>query len=266
MMRWPAVERVWLPEWLQRRDATVARLKEAVTQARDRVRSGQATFWQKVPEAARPVRAFAPLRQAPAPVRSFTEPQAPRLHPMVRIYREWKPGRLGDVTVLDELYMDHAKTRVRDAIIKAIEAEAPIHPDRLAKTVAGAFSLTKVNETRRLSIQRLVPLDYQRKEGEGFYWPKDVDPRTWRIVRRPRNGTTRPLEEVCLIEIGNAMIVVAEQTGGIEADDLKREALHMLGGSRITEGVRTRLNHALDLALKRGVLRQNGSGVITPTG
>ena len=32
MMRWPAVERVWLPEWLRRRENVVASLKSAVEQ------------------------------------------------------------------------------------------------------------------------------------------------------------------------------------------------------------------------------------------
>jgi hypothetical protein len=58
------------------------------------------------------------------------------------------------------------------------------------------------------------------------------------------------------------MIVVAEQTGGIETEDLKREALNLLGSRRVTQGVGLRLNHALSKALKRGVLRQNTSGLI----
>ncbi len=33
LMRWPGVERVWLPEWLQDRDATVERLRAAVETA-----------------------------------------------------------------------------------------------------------------------------------------------------------------------------------------------------------------------------------------
>jgi hypothetical protein len=183
---------------------------------------------------------------------------------MVRTYREWNPGRLGDIMVLDQLYYEQFKTRVQSAIVQAIEAEAPIHPDRLAKVVAGAFSLTKVNEARRRSIKTLVPAQYRRNGGgEGFYWPANVDPETWRIVRRPPDGVTRPLDHVCLIEIGNAMSVIAEQTGGIEAEDLKREALNLLGSRRVTQGVGARLGDALDNALKRGVLRQNGSGLIT---
>jgi hypothetical protein len=259
MMRWPAVERVWLPEWLKRREPTIARLKTAVDDARRRVEAGEV---DEKPSA--PVVRAAPLRQMPPPPPApIAKPQAPHSHPMVQTYREWNPGRLGDIMVLDQLYYEQFKTRVQSAIVQAIQTEAPIHPDRLAKVVAGAFSLTKVNEARRRSIKTLVPAQYRRNGGEGFYWPANVDPETWRIVRRPPDGVSRSLDHVCLIEIGNAMIVIAEQTGGIEREDLKREALNLLGGRKITPGIGARLDDAFTTALQRAVLRQNGSGLIT---
>jgi hypothetical protein len=259
MMRWPAVERVWLPEWLRRRESVVARLKEAVEQAKHRPVSGDVESEQAAPA----VRAT-PLRQASPPtlVSPVGKTVGPQRHPMIRVYREWKPGRLGDVSVLDDLSNYYAKGRVRDAIVSAMNVEAPIHPQRLAKLVAAAFDLSRVNEARQRSIQQLVPAEYRRRSGEGFYWPVEVEPENWRIVRRPPEGTSRQLDHVSLIEIGNAMIVIAEQTGGIEADELKREALNLMGSRRITQTVGMRLVHALDAALKRGVLRQNGSGLI----
>lgn len=259
MMRWPAVERVWLPDWLRRREHIVAGLKAAVDQAKERVLSGDTA-----PEQAEPVQRAAPLRQPPPPQRTvpINRSSAPQRHPMIQAYREWKPGRLGDISVLDDLSNHYAKGRVRDAIVGAMNAEAPMHPQRLAKMVAAAFDLNRVNETRQRSIQQLVPADYRRRTGEGFYWPVGVEPENWRIVRRPADGVSRQLDHVSLIEIGNAMIVVAEQTGGIVADELKREALNLLGSKRITQVVGMRLGHALTAALKRGVLRENGSGLI----
>jgi len=164
--------------------------------------------------------------------------------------------------VLDDLPIAYAKSRVYDAIVSAITVEAPIHPRRLTKLVAAAFNLTRLNDNRRLSIERIVPVDYRRPAGEGFYWPIGVEPEMWRIVRRPPEGVSRQLEHVSLIEIGNAMNVVAEQTGGIEERELEREALNLLGGRRITPAIEARLNEALQKALQRGVLRRNGSGLI----
>jgi hypothetical protein len=259
MMRWPAVERVWLPEWLRCRESVVASLKSTVSEARQRILSGNTAA--EPPHTDAPV---APLRQPPPLMRanSAAQPQAPQGHPMVQTYREWTPRRLGDTSVLDDLTNYYAKGRVRDAIVSAMAAEAPIHPQRLAKIVAAAFDLSRVNENRARSIQQLVPADYRRPTGERFYWPVGVEPETWRIVRRPPQGTSRQLDHVSLIEIGNAMTVVAEQTGGIEPEELKREALNLMGSRRVTPMIGVRLGDALSAALKRGVLRQNGSGLL----
>ena len=89
-----------------------------------------------------------------------------------------------------------------------------------------------------------------------------MDPTTWRIVRCPKAGLSRPLDEVSLIEIGNAMVVVAEQTGGIGADELKREALNLFGGRRLTQAITTRLDDGLSRALSDGRLTKSSSGTI----
>jgi hypothetical protein len=259
MMRWPAVERVWLPEWLRRREHVVKQLKAAVEEARERAVSGDVDD-----EPAPPVAPSDPLRQMPPPIRSerTPKPQVSQQHPMVQPYREWTPRRLGDISVLDDLPNAYAKARVYDAIVGAMTVEAPIHPDRLAKLVAAAFDLTRLSDSRRRSIQRLVPVEYRRPDGEDFYWPIGVDPQEWRILRQPPSGISRQLDHVSLIEIGNAMVIVAEQTGGIEPEDLKREALNLLGSRRVTQGVGVRLGHALHKAFQRGVLREGSPGLV----
>lgn len=263
LMHWPAVERVWLPEWLRRREHVVAQLKASVDTARQRVLTGNFKA-----ETTPPVSSDPPLRQAASLLRASepAKPPAPQSHRMVQTYREWKPGRLGDVTLLDDLPNAHAKSRLYDAIVSVMTVEAPIHPRRLTKLVAAAFNLSRLNEHRHRSIERIVPVDYRRPTGEGFFWPLGVEPEEWRIVRRPPEGVSRQLEHVSLIEIGNAMIVVAEQTGGIETDDLKREALNLLGGRRVTQAIDARLNDALSRAIQRNVLLRSDSGLITNDG
>lgn len=264
LLKWPGVERVWLPEWLQDRDATVARLRRAVEEARERKAVPVEVVGEPVvpvvvtpePVAEEP-RELGPLRSAPV-----VAAPAPRRHPMLQTYREWVPRRHGDLSVLDDLATEWAKKQVRAVIHEVIAAEGPIHPDRLAKLVAGAFGLNRVAESRRKAIRQLVPADYYRRsDPEGFYWPAGLDPETWRVVRCPADGVVRPLDEISLIEIGNAMLVVAEQTGGIEAEELKREALGLFGGKRMTAGIEVRLGEALEGAVGKGVLVESGAGL-----
>lgn len=260
LLKWPAVERVWLPEWLEHRAETVARLRQAVEDAKARkVEPEPVTVDTRVDPVASVVstsetvaaepRELAPLRSAPvaAPVA--------RQHPMLQTFGEWEILMAGDVSVLDEIAMQHAKQMVRNVIESVIAAEGPVHPDRLAKLVAGAFGLNRVAESRRKAIRQLVPVDYRRRsDPEGFYWPAGIDPESWREVRCPADGESRPIDEVSLIEIGNAMLVVAEQTGGIDAEELKREALGLFGGKRMTAGIEARLGKAMERAMGMGML------------
>lgn len=200
------------------------------------------------PEAEEP-RELVPLRWAPVVA------PAPRRHPMLQTFREWVPRRQGDLCVLDDLGTEWAKKQMRAVIHAVVAAEGPIHPDRLAKLAAGAFGLNRVAESRRKAIRQLVPAEYRRSaDPEGFYWPTDVDPSAWRTVRCPVDGESRPVDEVSLIEIGNAMLVVAEQSGGVEAEELKREALGLFGGKRMTAGIEARLGEALERAVRKGLL------------
>lgn len=275
LMKWPAVERVWLPEWLNHRVETVTRLRAAVIEAKEElskpkpepvVEPAPIVFSESkhVADPAdvevvapQPEMFVASLKSAPT-----VAPSRPKVHPDVTEYRAWTPYSAGDKSVLDGLGNQVWAGRVRDVIKSVIVAEAPIQPDRLARLVAGAFGLSRVSEDRKHSIQRLVTAEYRRPGVDDFYWPAGVDPSAWRVVRRSEPGDGRILDEINLVEIGNAMRVVAEQSGGIDSEELKREALAMFGGKRRTPAITARLDAALARALSTGILLGSGTGII----
>ncbi|WP_301120926.1 DUF3320 domain-containing protein [Mycolicibacterium fortuitum] len=262
LMRWPGVERVWMPEWLHHRDETIARLRAAVGDAKQRL--AEPVVEPAAPVVVKPVDVPESVSSIPS-LKSATAPAAPpkrKQHPNIRVFSGWTPRVAGDKSSLDELGSAWAKDQVTRVIREIVDAEAPIHRDRLAKLVAGAFGLGRVNDDRRRAIQRIVPAEYRRKDDADFYWPVDVDPASWKLLRQPKSGVTRVLDEVSLIEIGNAMIIVAEQTGGVEREEIKREALTLLGGKRVTQAIGARLEAALQRSLDVGVLKLSAAGVV----
>ena len=277
-MRWPGVERVWLPEWLQHREETLARLRTAVDAARE-IANRPAPPVSSAPDGAqvepssasalptigtgldgRSANAVGPVRSA---VVGHLQTRATMANnPLVVEYAEWAPGELGSVGVLDGLPGTRATSNVREAIRSAISAEGPINPERLAKLVAGAYGLKRVTKDRQQAIQRVVPSEFKRHTNESFYWPTNIDPDTWRVVRRPVPGESRPLDDVSLVEIANAMRMVAEASGGMHAEELKRDALAMFGGRRVTESIGGRLDEAMTFALKHGHVERTTGDVL----
>jgi hypothetical protein len=63
---------------------------------------------------------------------------------------------------------------------------------------------------------------------------------------------------VPLIEIANAMALVAELSGGMSADEIKREALSLFGLKRMTKGISGRLDEALRFGVTSRRLADEG--------
>lgn len=258
LLHWPGVERVWLPEWLGQREATIVRLRDAVAAAK------QCKLEPRAEEVVTPPPVVAPVEEKSFAFRSVQlkpKPAAPRRHPDLTDFSPWNPVVIGSISVLDEIHTSYNRSHVVKIAESVIDSEGPVHRDRLAKLVAGAFGLGKVSESRKRAIQQVVPSEYSRADDREFYWPNAVSPGAWRTVRTSNRGEGRPIGEISLVEIGNAMRVAAEQAGGSAVDDLKREAMNLLGMTRMGSAVTLRLDQALERALAVGVLKQQPSGI-----
>jgi hypothetical protein len=271
LMRWPGVERVWLPEWLQHREETLTRLGVAVTAAGaagaggtdDAGVAAKPDALASAAAGAKPIASgvySAPLAAAPRLPSLVTSRQAASPH--IAEFNEWAPGYLGSVSVLDDLPRQGAAAKVQSAIRSAVAAEGPIHSTRLAKLVAGAFGLDRVNQARAAAILRCVPTELQRSSNEPFYWPAEIDPAQWNVARRAPLGETRSIEHVPLVEIANAMRLAAEAAAGMNESELKRQALAHFGGRRVTESIGARLDTALEFGLKSGRLERTNAGML----
>lgn len=269
MLKWPAVERVWLPSWLDNPEAVLERLTQLV-EAAEFSALGQATAklpddddseeqlpsnpkevpGRRLAETAAP--ADSSFRHAPA---RLVQPLTPARQTAPARFRPWTPRAMGDVSHLDALaYSAVARGTVRTLLDEGIAAEGPIHGVRLAKRVANAFGLARVAQTR---IDSILEVGRGRPDMHGFYWPNGVDPQTWKEFRRDPSQD-RLLDHISPLEIANAMREIAQMSGGITLDELKKEASEIFGFKRLTAGFSDTMDLALSVGLKAGRLRWEG--------
>lgn len=275
LMHWPGVERVWLPEWMQDRSGTIDRLAHAISEAKagrlatDSEANSAATSQQHPPPTPQPTpppAAAVALGDALPPFRDQPgSPPAPVRSSLIQDYVEFQPSPQGDRSVLDALPGKRASSRVARSATAAIDAEGPIQRDRLARLTAAAFGLSRVNDERKHAIWQALKAEGHKPDAEGFYWPAGLKPHEWPYARVPGTGRSRPLEEISLVEIANAMRIVAEQSAGLDAEEITRDTLNLFGGRRRTESVRDRLTSALATAVQRGVLEQHPDGYYRPS-
>ncbi|NEK56998.1 DUF4011 domain-containing protein [Geodermatophilus sabuli] len=298
MLRWPAVERVWLPTWLADRTAVLDRLVAAVeaiapsplpaivaTMAADEpalvAPPADAGAGPAVP--APPVEpdvvVVAPLRAAvpavvepvvadPEPVAAAPKParRAPRKAPAApqldgeAPFVPWAPKSAGDRKALDSLADARVARTVKRVLLAGVKAEGPVHRDRLTRLTAAAFGLTRVTEARRDALLALLPP--ATLDGE-FVWAEDADRGSWVGFRRQAASAERPLEHVAPIEVGNAMVALCRTGAGMTQDELFLRTAEVFGYRRRTPSLLPLLQVALDGVLGAGRVTRQESGLLT---
>ncbi|MEU2351173.1 DUF3320 domain-containing protein [Modestobacter sp. NPDC049651] len=242
MLRWPAVERVWLPEWLADAGAVVDRLVAAT----------------HVPATVAPPAPTPTPVPVPAP-----KPDVAEVRELVldgeEPFAAWAPKAAGSRELLDRLADPRAAEKVRKVMLAGVDAEGPVHVDRLCRLTAGAFGLSRVVEKRRDALAELLP--GWTRSGD-FVWPELLDRTTWTGFRRDP-GAERPLEQIAPEEIGNAMVALCRASAGMPRDELFAATLEVFGFRRRTAAQSAVLEVSLAAATAAGRLRTAPSGLVT---
>jgi hypothetical protein len=269
MLRWPVVERVWLPSWLAAPEDVVDRLVTAVDDAPAAIAppillptaaiesfKGVAALRASVTSSVA-VPATAPRTAGKPAVR---KPSGPAPLDGESAFVPWIPKSAGDKTVLDELPAAKAARVVRRVLTAGIKAEGPVHVDRLAKLTVGAFGLNRSSEARKEALLSTLP---PSAVVDGYLWPDGVDPATWTGFRRQVSSTDRAIEHVSPEEIGNAMAALCRAGAGMRRDELLTQTATVFGYKRRAAAVTPVLEAALKVALHRGRLTEQPTGLLT---
>ena len=148
---------------------------------------------------------------------------------------------------------------------RIVTEEGPLSEARLFLLTAQCFGMTRPGVYRVRDMAAIIPSDLRRDPEERFVWPDERDPlrwsgfRTWEGVLKER-----PLEEIPLRELANALVAIARSAMGIDLDELLKQTLTVFNGTRLTEVPRRRLMAALQVAQDRGQLNVSGD-IVTAT-
>ncbi|MFD6166345.1 DUF4011 domain-containing protein [Oerskovia sp. NPDC060287] len=275
-MGWARVERVWLPTWIRDPAAVVTGIEAAAKAAgveptregpevpvppsgpepmdltsvsTDEVLTRElvpGAVDREVQDALRPGGRYAGVVSAPvaSPIPGSTT------------FRAASDGIRHSTWVLDDSTSVRSKKIVRAEIDDIIATEGPILVDRLARTLAGRFDLTRVREGRREQILALVPRGVVKKalNGDRVAWPVDVDPEIYGGFRLNDGEEKRDIGDVPYHELRNTMVAVVRRAHGLTDEDTLRETARVFGVGRLASKVRPRLEDVLDAAVREGLL------------
>lgn len=162
-------------------------------------------------------------------------------------FEPWEPVIVGDISVLNELPKLAAKQKVRAVAVEIVEAEGPIHIDRLAQLVAASFGVGRLHSDRAAKIKNQVKASGLQIDKSKFVWPSGVDPDTWAEFRPNSSQVDRPLPHISPVEIANAMRFLSSRRAGFSSSEIDSATLRTFGRRRRTQQFSAHLGKAKSL-------------------
>jgi hypothetical protein len=256
-MGWPAIERIWLASWLRNPADEVQRIKSVVD---DVLKTG-----------AKPVKK-AQKKTELGPI--FTTLNSDEVedgeNPIDRLLQEveeWTPmypAVIADKKYLDYLYDQGVQKAIHEIAVQLTDSEGPVSPGRLAKFVAGCFGLERV-VTNRVDAINGLPYPGQKRDAEGFLFPKGETHLTFSLWRRGTEYSARHIQDISLTEIANAMKAICGAAHGVRPEQLNKEVSRLFGITKVSAATNQRLDMARSFGLKTGRLTQDGEYIQAST-
>ncbi|MCA8952242.1 MAG: DUF3320 domain-containing protein, partial [Planctomycetes bacterium] len=260
------LHRVWSMDFWQDPEGEIARIEAALAAAvaeRRAARDAQPPRIATGAAVATPVptplpgsdRAREPVKEPAAEPAAAEDPFGPR---------PYVAADLRSVDRPDDFHEKASWTRVRSQIEEVLAIEAPIAFDRLAKTVATAWGVTRVTERVRARVRAALP--GETCELDGVLHVSIERAERFRGFRVPSGDATseRPAEDLPLIEVVNAMSWLLRQHHALSADDLARETARCFGINRLGTVVRGVMDSGLERLVAAELAVRDGDTVRLP--
>jgi hypothetical protein len=142
-------------------------------------------------------------------------------------------------------------------LVEIIDGEGPISERLLARRVGDAWGLKRTPiglATQASNVLARVAVDARPVIHDGFFWPRNLDPKTWRTYRVPTANepdTRRELDDIAVEEIANATEDMRSRYGDMSREDLARAVAKRFGFRGLTPKVAARVDLGVTLAEQR---------------
>ena len=148
----------------------------------------------------------------------------------------------------EDFYEMSASSRLRTQLENMINREGPIQEAVLFRRVARAWGLMRTGSRIEERLRGLLGTSMQRtREGKTvFYWPVDVDTRTWEGFRVADDDkeSKRGIDEIALEELANLAIFLLKEHGSSSATELARSICRLQGIGRMSADAEARIREA----------------------
>jgi len=247
---WKKVMRIWLPAWVNEREAVLDEIEQFFGQLHTN------SLEQSPGESPDELLEEAIDRSGKQPLPEQNNHEIASRHIP---FQPYVPTVIGSADWLDNAAKTRsAQTRLLVLIQEIINKESPIEIKRLGRLVGNSLGLSRVTTDRIDQIRRNVPKEQRVKDVVGeFCWARGVDPEQWSSFRTSLDDSERhrKIEEICVREIGNALVDLLERVQKVSKNDAIRELANIFGFRAVSDKTADALESAIEASLLRGRVR-----------
>jgi hypothetical protein len=249
-MGWPAIERIWLPNWLRDKKGEIVRIQEAYEAALKAPRK------KTVAKAAKAQPVFTKRIEG---VHGSDESKNP-VDDLLEGTETWRP--LAVQIIAEQDYLNYLgdkgiKEGVQKVVMKLAEIEGPVSYERIGKFVANCFGFNRVVPARVAAINGVVSRN-QAQDDEGFRYPAGIKVEEFQTWRKSEPGDGRAADQISLVEISNAMRDICKVAGGVRFEQLVKETSKVFGIQKMSNQILARFQAAVAWGMGNGRLGANG--------
>ena len=246
------IHRVWSPDWVQRRETEMTRLKNALSEAERR------PMKRRVQKARRRAPERSPIKEVRSERVVETEGnhlpevvpyQLSKLRPR-HLFSRYSPE-------FRERYLRQYRLEVRRLLPILVRVEGPINAEHAHERINATLRLKRTTPLFKKAYQDAID-DCSRRglisDKEGFLWPRNsINVK----IRTPVEGvdeTFRPITYIPIEEIRAAMTLIATHSIGISMESLLNETGHLFGIKRMGRQGKSVLTEVFEALTREGVL------------
>lgn len=277
-MKWPSVERIWLPMWLRDRDGEISRIKLAIATvlAAAELNEQAAGETETVELSTTDIsitglinvdELLAPeVAETPEPAGKGSKKTELGVNiddiPFFRTLQD--TVTVDDKKVIDYLHVPKVQAHLLSLIDQLTQIEGPVSEKRATVFVAKCFGFTTVQEAKRNYILENIPAKAHERDEEGFLYPKGVKPKSFHNWSKQAPGSGRSIAEISLTELSNAMAYLCGKTGGMVSAELAKQTSLAFGITKLTNTADARMVAAEKYGVKRGILADQDGTITNP--
>lgn len=250
------IHRVWSPDWVQRRETELKRLREALRKAERGRRSATRTP-RRTPRRRKEVRRVRVMETTGDRLPEVEPYRLAKLRPR-HLFTRYSPE-------YRERYLRQYRSETRRLLPILVREEGPIHREHAYRRLNASLKLRRSTPLFRKAFDETVRECSRRGtlhvRGE-FLWPRQPVEVKVRVPVEGAEETFRPIRHIPPEEIRGAMTLIAGHSLGLSAESLLNGTARLLGFKRMGDTIRTALEETFEALKREGTLIED-EGIVS---